>query len=169
MLELILFLVVTFPIAWLISEFIDNRGARITLGVCAIAMSIGVAFIVGKLDRLRSNIYFSKATKDFIQNTIIELENGKSDVVLTELRALRDDFRPTYETRDDYDVLVDRYIHSISDSPVQHTNGNPYWSHEMVDYAPPETDIGGEPSDVPESASRGVSKMDVHSRGPGDR
>ncbi|MEZ6136789.1 MAG: hypothetical protein R3C53_17985 [Pirellulaceae bacterium] len=50
--------------------------------------------------------------------TIIELENGKSDVLLTELRALRDDFRPTFETRDDYDILVDRYIHSISDSHV---------------------------------------------------
>ncbi len=124
MLELILFLVVAFPIAWLISEFKDNRGARITLGVCAIAMSIGVAYIVGKLDRLQSNIYFSEATKDLIQNTIIELENGRSDDVLEELRALRDDFRPTYETRDNYDVLVDRYIHAISASPVEHATGD---------------------------------------------
>ena len=145
MLELILFLVVAFPIAWLISEFYDNRSARIALGVCAIAMSIGVAWIVGKLDRLQSNIYFSEVTKDLIQNTIIELENDNADAVLTELRTLRDDFRPTYETRDDYDVLVDRYIHSISDSPVEHSDGDPRWSHEMVDYIPPATDEVGEP------------------------
>jgi len=169
MLELILFLVIAFPIAWLISEFYGNRGARIALGVCAIVMSFGVAWIVGSLDRLQSNIYFSEATKDLIQNTIIELENGKQDAVLAELQALRDDFRPTYETRDDYDVLVDRYIHSISDSPVKHSDGDPRWSHEMVDYLPPETDEMGEPSDAPESASRGVSTMEDQPRGPGDR
>ncbi len=145
MLELILFLVVALPIAWLISEFYDNRSVRIALGVSAIAMSIGVAWIVGKLDRLQSNIYFSEATKDLIQNTIIELENDNAATVLTELRTLRDDFRPTYETRDDYSVLVDRYIHSISASPVEHSDGDPRWSHEMVDYMPPETDEAGEP------------------------
>ncbi|QDV25849.1 hypothetical protein [Aureliella helgolandensis] len=144
MLELTLVLVVAFPIIWLISEFYDNRGARITLGVCAIAMSFGVAWIVGSLDRLQSNIYFSEATKDLIQNTIIELENDRSDVVLAELQALRDDFRPTYETRDDYDVLVDRFIHSISESPVEHSDGAPRWTHEMVDYIPLDTDSGGE-------------------------
>lgn len=131
--ELILFLVIALPIAWLVSEFKDNRVARIALGTSAIAMSIGVAYGVGKLDRLQSNVYFSTATKDLIQNTIIELENGRPDIVLTELRTLRDDFQPTYETRDDYDVLVDRYIHAISDSPVQHKSGIPYWSHEMED------------------------------------
>ncbi len=145
MLELILVLVIAFPIAWLFSEFYDNRGVRITLGVCGIAMSFGVAWIVGSLDRLQSNIYFSEATKDLIQNTIIELENDRSDVVMTELRALRDDFRPTYETRDDYDVLVARYIHSISESPVEHADGDPRWSHEMVDYVPTAPDETGEP------------------------
>ncbi len=101
MLELILFLVVAFPIAWLISEFYNNRCARIILGLCAIGMSFGVAFIVGSLDRLQSNVYFAGATKDLIQNTIIELENDRADLVLTELRNLRDEFRPTYETRDE--------------------------------------------------------------------
>jgi len=140
MLELILLLVVAIPIAWLLSEFHGDRGSRIALGVCAIAMSYGVAWIVGSLDRMRSNVYFSEATKDLIQNTIIELENDRADDVVAQLRVLRDEFRPTYETRDDYDVLVDRYIHSISDSPIEHSNGDPRWSHEVVDEAPPETD-----------------------------
>ncbi|GAA4468399.1 hypothetical protein [Novipirellula rosea] len=169
MLELILLLVAALPIAWLISEFYDNRTTRITLGICAIAMSFGVAWIVGSLDRLQSNIYFSEATKDLIQNTIVELENDNADNVLTQLRVLRDDFRPTYETRDDYDVLVDRYIHSISESPIEHSDGDPRWSHEMVDYLPPQTDEVGELSDAPESASRGDSTMEDQPRRPGDR
>ena len=165
MLELILFLVAAFPIAWLISEFKDNRGARITLGVCAIAMSISVAYIVGKLDRLQSNIYFSEATKDLIQNTIIELENDRADVVLAELTALRDDFRPTYETRDEYDVLVDRYIHAISTSPVEHTNGDPRWTHEMVEFNPPEPEEEGEPSGTPKARASSIDNGN-HNAGP---
>ncbi len=132
MLALILILVVVLPIAWIVSEFYDDRSARIGLGCCAIAMSFGVAWIVGSLDRLQSNIYFSEATKDLIQNTIVELENGKSDEVLAGLIELRSDFRPTYETRDDYDVLVDKYVRSISSTPIHHENGDPSWSHERA-------------------------------------
>ena len=73
MLALILLLVIAFPITWFVSEFCNNRSARIGWGVCAIAMSFGVAWIVGSLDRLQSNIDFSEATKDLIQNTIVEL------------------------------------------------------------------------------------------------
>ncbi len=64
MLELILLLVVVLPISWLVSEFYDNRSARILLGIAAIVMSFGVAWIVGKLDRLQSNIYFSESTNE---------------------------------------------------------------------------------------------------------
>ena len=133
MLESMLVLVVVLPIVWLTAEFFNDRALRIVLGVCAIGSSFGVAWIVGSLDRLASNVYFSKATKDLIQNTIIELENNKADLVLTELRNLRDNFRPTKETRDDYDVLVDRYIHAISKSPVQHHHGDDRWSHEKAE------------------------------------
>lgn len=157
MLELTLLLVVALPIAWLVSEFYDNRIARITLGLLALGMSFGVAWIVGSLDRLQSNIYFSEATKDLIQNTIVELENDNVDNVLTHLRLLRDDFEPTYETRDDYDVLVDRYIYSISESPIEHIGGDPRWSHEMEGYRAPHTNEVGEPSDTPDSASRSDS------------
>ncbi|MCU0718606.1 MAG: hypothetical protein MUC83_02795 [Pirellula sp.] len=133
MLVAILFLAIALPIAWFVSEFHDNRVARILLGICAIGMSIGVAWIVGAIGSLQANTYFSRATKDLIQNTIIELENGRSDVVLTELRNLRDDFRPTYETRDEYDKIIEEYIHRISKSPVKHHAGDPLWSHEILD------------------------------------
>ena len=130
MLELILLLVVVLPIAWLISEFCNNRAIRIGLGVCAIAMSFGVAWIVGSLDRFRSNTYFAEATKDLVQNTIVELENGNDGLVLLGLKELRSDFNPTYESRDDYDRLVDRYVRAISKNPIFHKTGDPNWSTE---------------------------------------
>ena len=130
MLELILLLVVVLPIAWLASEFSSNRPLRIGLGLSAIAMSFGVAWIVGSLDRLQSNTYFAEATKDLIQNTIVELENGNNDAVLKGLKDLRTEFEPTYETRDDYDLLVDRYVRSVSKNPIFHRTGDPAWSTE---------------------------------------
>lgn len=67
MLGLILFLVIAVPLAWLASEFQPRTEIRIALGIAAIAMSFGVAWIVGSLERLNSNIWFGSATKDLIQ------------------------------------------------------------------------------------------------------
>ena len=133
MFELILVLVVALPLAWLVSEFMARTEIRVGLGIAAIAMAFGVAWIVGSLDRLQSNIYFGDATKDLIQNTIIELENGNSDRVLAELRKLRSEFEPTYETRDAYDKLVAEYVDAVSDKPIIHQRGVPGWPHEAPD------------------------------------
>ena len=135
LLLILIILSIAIPIAWLLSEFYSDRPARIALGVLAIATSFGIASLVGSIVRglegMRANVYFSEATKDLIQNTIIELENNRPDVVLRELKNLRSEFRPTYETRDEYDTLVDRYIHAISSSPVEHEGGAREWSHEL--------------------------------------
>jgi hypothetical protein len=136
MLEFILLLVVVLPIAWLISEFYNNSALKIGLGISAISVSFGVAWVVGSLELFRSNTYFAEATKDLIQNTIVELENGKSEVVLKGLIELRSNFNPTYESRDRYDVLVDRYVNSISDTPIFHRTGDPYWSLETESILP---------------------------------
>ncbi len=132
MLEVIVFLVVALPIAWLVSEFIGKTLVRVVLGVAAIAMTFGVAWIVGSLDRLHSNIYFGAATKDLIHNTIVELENGNTERVLCELKNLRSEFQPSYETRDNYDTLVAKYVNAVADSPVFHERGVPGWADESV-------------------------------------
>ncbi|QDS95675.1 hypothetical protein FF011L_44750 [Roseimaritima multifibrata] len=131
MLGLILTLVVVLPLAWLASEFQSRKEIRIALGLAAIAMAFGVAWIVGSLDRLNSNIWYGAATKDLIQNTIVELENGNDDRVLTELRALRSKFHPTYETRADYDKLVATYVNAVSDEPILHERGDPRWADDV--------------------------------------
>ncbi len=76
MVEVVLLFVVVLPIAWIISEFSTNRPLRLVLGLCAIAMSFGVAWVAGSLERLQANSYFAKATKDLIQNTFVNLKKG---------------------------------------------------------------------------------------------
>lgn len=131
MLALILILVIVLPLAWLASEFQPRKEIRIPLGIAAIAMAFGVAWIVGSLDRLNSNSWYGSATKDLIQNTIVELENGNEDRVLTELRVLRSKFHPTYETRADYDKLVAAYVNAVSDRPILHERGVPGWADDI--------------------------------------
>jgi hypothetical protein len=105
-----LILVVLLPIGWLASEFHDNRGIRIILGVLAIAMSFFVAFVVGSLEQLRSNTYFGDTSKSLIETTVTELEAGNSEQVLDRLKKLQDKYHPTYETRAGYKELVDEYV-----------------------------------------------------------
>ncbi len=67
MLELVLALAFVLPLAWLASDFQSRKELRIALGVAAIAIAFGVAWIVGSLNRLNSNIWYGAATKDLIQ------------------------------------------------------------------------------------------------------
>lgn len=133
LLNLILLLVIVLPIAWLASEFQTSRATRIILGIAAILMSFGVASIVGSLERFRSNTYFGSATKDLVQNTIKELEAGNTERVLSELRRLRSEYNPTYETRGRYADLVSEYVQRVSENPIVHQRGLPGWAeHEDV-------------------------------------
>lgn len=118
LLLLILILVIVLPVAWLASEFQSTRPLRIALGISAIGISYLVAWSVGQLERFNSNIWFGTASKDLIDNTITELENGNTEQVIAELRTLREKLHPTYENRADYDKLVATYIYAISDSPT---------------------------------------------------
>lgn len=93
-------------------------------------MAFGVAWMVGSLERLNSNIWYGTATKDLIQNTIVELEQGNEDRVLTELQTLRSKFHPTYETRADYDKLVASYVKAVSDDSIRHDPGDPAWTQK---------------------------------------
>ncbi len=109
-------------------------------------MAFGVAWLVGSLDRLNSNIWYGAATKDLIQNTIVELESGNEDRVLTELRALRSKFHPTYETRAKYDKLVADYVNAVSDKPILHERGDPRWADDFpTDSEPLEPQAESEP------------------------
>lgn len=125
---LIVIFVIVFPIAWLISEFFNNRLIRIGLGVCAISMCFGVAWIVGSIDRVRLNIYSSSVTMELIHFTIEELERGKSDEVIKGLIDLRSNLHLGADKQ--YPVLVDRYVRAISATPQPAATGIPPSSQE---------------------------------------
>src|SRR4051794_20313355 len=102
----VLILVVVLPFAWLTSEFQHRRWLRVILGTSAILLSFGVAYLVGSLARLNYNAWYGGATKELIDTTIGELEAGNTDLVLSSLKRLQANYRPTYESRANYDELV---------------------------------------------------------------
>jgi hypothetical protein len=122
MLEVVMFLIVTLPIAWLLSEFQPRRWLRILLGCLALTMAFGVAWVVGSLEQLNSNIWYGAASKDLVENTIRAIEKGDADKVVDELRVLSNSFEPTYENRANYDKLVENYVRALSDSPTFHAD-----------------------------------------------
>lgn len=110
MLILVLVLILAMPLAWLLSEFQSRKWLRVFLGCCAIAVSYGVAYLVGSLQIFSDNAWFSTATARLLDTTISEIEGGKSDKVLVELKHLREQYYPTYDGKARYDVLVDEAV-----------------------------------------------------------
>lgn len=66
----------------------------------------GVAFIVGNMLRFNYNSSYGGATKDLVDTTIAQIEDGRLDRVISVLRRLKLDYKPTYENRAHYDDLV---------------------------------------------------------------
>jgi len=120
---IVLIAVIALPIGWLVSEFRGGRGLRLTLGCLALLMSFGVAFIVGSLERLNSNAWFTHASKDLIDASIVELEAGHTDRVLNTLRQLQSEFHPTYENRGRYDKLVEHAVSRMKSSQIPQPDG----------------------------------------------
>ena len=103
---LVLILVIALPIAWLASEFGKRRPVRIALGLAAIASAMGAAYLVGHLSHFNYNAWYGGATKDLVETTISQIEDGNIDRVMSVLRRLNLDYQPTYENRAHYDELV---------------------------------------------------------------
>jgi len=105
------------PIAWFASEFQGRRWLRLVLGSFAILLSLGVAAVVGSLERLNSNAWFGSASKNLVDATIAELEAGNRDGVLRSLKTLQQKYSPTYENRARYDVLIEEAVTQMRADP----------------------------------------------------
>lgn len=79
---------------------------RLALGTVAVLLSFGFAALVGSLERFNSNAWFGGATKELIDEMVVELEAGNRDRVLRSLKDLQGRYSPTYENRARYDMLV---------------------------------------------------------------
>ena len=86
-------------------------------------MSFGVAFIVGSLERINSNAWFTYASKELIDASISELEVGHTDRVLDTLRQLQSEFHPTYENRGRYDKLVEQAVSRMKSGQIPQPDG----------------------------------------------
>lgn len=106
----VLILVILLPLLWVASEFQSRRWLRLFLGSSALLIGFGVAFIVGTLNNFKYNAWYGHTTKQLIDTTVTELEAGRTEAVLSELKLLQDGFYPTYENRADYNVLVEKTV-----------------------------------------------------------
>ena len=115
MLELILAAVVLMPIIWLGCEFQHRIWLRIVAGIAAMTAVFMVSQLYLAVKGFDSNSYFGTANQEFIRATINGLKNGNSDAVLEELQSFYDSYEPTYETRANYEELVEAYSKNIKD------------------------------------------------------
>jgi hypothetical protein len=71
---------------------------------------MGVAYLVGDLSRWNYNTWYGGASQELIDATVTQIEDGKIDRVMSILRRLKLDYRPTYENRAHYDELINEAV-----------------------------------------------------------
>ena len=115
-------IVIALSIAWFASEFGKCRPLRIILGIAAIASAMGVAYLVGHLARWNYNAWYGGASKDLVETTVTQIEDGNIKRVMTVLRRLNLDYQPTYENRAHYDELLNAAVSQMKgDDDLQDT------------------------------------------------
>ena len=110
---ILLIITATLPIAWLIAEFRASVRVRRTLGIITILWSFGIAAMVGALQKLNANAYFTGASKDLLEASIQQLRAGRTEAVLREWARANDEFGPTYENRGRYQQIVESAIEGM--------------------------------------------------------
>ncbi len=99
--------VVGLPVAWLMSEFRCGRAVRVSLGIAALTVvTMIVSALWSALSHFQYNSDFGFATKDLIEASIEQIEDGHLDRVLKGWRGLNAQYRPTYENRAHYPELA---------------------------------------------------------------
>ena len=89
-------LVIGLPIAWFISELRNfNKKKRMILGILAILMCYGVAYLFGKGTWMRAYSLYGDQTKTLLGVTISQIEAGNTNIVLNELRYIKSEYSKT--------------------------------------------------------------------------
>ena len=116
----LLALIVALPIAWLASEFSDRRVLRIVLGILALcALTFCTWTLNSLLTRFQYNHLYGYATKNLIETSLHQIEEGHLDRVLEAWRGLDRQYHPTYENRANYDVLVTEAVEMMQQNEEQ--------------------------------------------------
>ena len=124
---LLILLLIVLPAAWLVAEFKAGRPVRIVLGVLVLGLVALLAYGLGQmLTAFNHNAWFGGATKDLVETSIEQIEDGHSERVLRAWRALSAQYQPTYENRAGYKALVEGATKAMTgDAEIV---SNPKWT-----------------------------------------
>ena len=110
---MLLLLTAALPIAWFVADLRGRPTVRRILGLVALLWSFGIAALVGGLQQLNANAYFSEASKDLLHATVLALRAGKTEAVVRELSRADDSYSASYEARGRYRQVVDEAIEGM--------------------------------------------------------
>ena len=114
----ILFITVTLPIAWLVSEYkTKKRWVRISLGIASLICIGDICFFFVKFtERLNYNSWYGFANEKLIKTIISKLEEGQTEVVINNLKKLEKDFYPTYENKGNFNELAEQATNNMQNN-----------------------------------------------------
>ena len=102
---------------WFASEFQGRIWLRILIGILTLVVVGCSAFWLGSvLESFGANHYFAEANKVLIGRIISDMEEGRDEQLLAELKTLNHNYQPSYETRSDLDVLVDDFVRNMQEA-----------------------------------------------------
>jgi len=121
----LLIIIISFPVAWFISEFTtEKKIIRCILGIIALLCCIGMALIISMLMGFKNNIKYGKLSKRLIECVILSEENNDKINTIKELKLLDKDLSPTYESQYNFDSKIDQVLTKIE---------NKYKANESVE------------------------------------
>lgn len=115
-------IVMTLPLLYIVGEAKRLRYLRISAFVLLLPICVFVAWAVGMLQQFNYNAWYGFASQELIAATVQQLETGNTDHVLQCLKALDEQFSPTYENRANYDNLVEVTVRALEAGTV--SNGD---------------------------------------------
>lgn len=83
-----------------------NKVARVVLGVVALAWAGIIFSMAGWLESLNYNAWYNGSAAELIDASIEGLEEGDEELVLAELKRLREELNVTYEERGNFQELA---------------------------------------------------------------
>jgi hypothetical protein len=112
-----LFIILGFPIGWLMSELKNyDRRSRITRGILAIASTILISIVFSLTQRLNYTTSYAMVSRHLVQVTITQLEKGNNETVLSSLKKLQSQFHfDAGDSLGKYDKLVKEAVLSMEE------------------------------------------------------
>ncbi len=119
----VVLLVMTLPLLDIVGEAKRLRYLRVGAVVLLLPICVFVAWAVGMLQQFNYNARYGFASQELIAVTVQQLEAGNADHVLECLKALDEQFSPTYENRANYDNLVEVTVRALEAGAMSNADG----------------------------------------------